>query len=166
MKFKQLLITLGVVNMALFPGVSFSQDDESNRDEIKALRKRIDDLEQKLKQLEQNTSPTQGKATEQQVQELEQKVKILERNSELDQEAAHSRSLEAPKVTLGEQGFSFSSPDGSFGVQVKGVLQVDSRTFFKDGGIVGNDGLLLRRARPILQGTVFSNIDFVFVPDF
>ena len=51
-------------------------------------------------------------------------------------------------------------------MQLKGVLQVDSRTFFGDSGTVGNDGILLRRARPMLQGTVFRDFDFLFVPDF
>ena len=51
-------------------------------------------------------------------------------------------------------------------MQLKGMLQVDSRTFFDNPAIAGNDGLLLRRARPILQGTVFRDFDFLFVPDF
>jgi phosphate-selective porin OprO/OprP len=45
-------------------------------------------------------------------------------------------------------------------------LQADSRTFFQDGGINGNDGFLLRRARPIFTGTVFHDFDFNFTPDF
>jgi len=32
--------------------------------------------------------------------------------------------------------------------------------------VVGNDGLVLRRVRPILEGTVFRDFDFLFVPDF
>ena len=51
-------------------------------------------------------------------------------------------------------------------MQLKGILQVDSRTFFDNPAVAGNDGLLLRRARPILQGTVFRDFDFLFVPDF
>jgi phosphate-selective porin OprO/OprP len=43
---------------------------------------------------------------------------------------------------------------------------VDSRTFFDNGGIMGVDGFLLRRARPIFSGTVFHDFDFLFVPDF
>ena len=56
--------------------------------------------------------------------------------------------------------------DGAFAINLKGVIQFDSRTFFKDGGIKGNDGFLLRRARPIISGTVFRDFDFLFVPDF
>src|SRR5262249_32271369 len=43
---------------------------------------------------------------------------------------------------------------------------VDSRTFFHDAGIVGNDTFLIRRLRPMIQGTVFRDFDFLFVPDF
>jgi len=49
---------------------------------------------------------------------------------------------------------------------LKGVLQIDSRTFFDDSHTVGNDSILLRRARPVLQGTVARDFDFLFVPDF
>jgi len=102
----------------------------------------------------------------QQIEQLDQKVRILERNHELEKEAADTKSKDAPKVYIGEKGFSFGSADGNFSISLKGVLQFDSRTFFKDGGINGNDGFLLRRARPIIEGTVFRDFDFVFVPDF
>jgi len=32
--------------------------------------------------------------------------------------------------------------------------------------VPGNDSILLRRARPILSGTVFRDFDFLFVPEF
>ena len=43
---------------------------------------------------------------------------------------------------------------------------MDSRTFFSDTPVKSNDGILLRRARPIFQGTLYHDFDFVFVPDF
>ncbi len=49
---------------------------------------------------------------------------------------------------------------------LKGVLQLDNRTFFNDGLNRGNDGFLLRRARPIFQGTLYKDFDFQFTPDF
>ena len=49
---------------------------------------------------------------------------------------------------------------------LKGLVQVDSRTFFGDTAVRSNDGFLLRRARPIFQGTLYRDFDFVFVPDF
>ena len=102
----------------------------------------------------------------QQIEQLDQKVRILERNRELEKETADTKPKDAPKISIGEKGFSFGSADGNFAINLRGVLQLDSRTFFKDGGIKGNDGFLLRRARPVIEGTVFRDFDFVVVPDF
>ncbi len=136
-------------------------------DDIRALRQKIEELERKVKELEEKSEPAAQTDNEKaRTEELEQKVKILERNRELDVEAADAKAKEAPKIAIGSDGFSFGNADGSYAVQLKGVLQVDSRTFLHDSGIVGNDGLLLRRARPIIQGTVARDFDFQFVPDF
>ena len=51
-------------------------------------------------------------------------------------------------------------------VALHGVVQVDSRTFQQNDKVPGNDSILLRRARPILSGTVFRDFDFLFVPEF
>jgi phosphate-selective porin OprO/OprP len=149
--------------------VDLQAQDTNTTELIRQLQKRIDELEQKVQTLEGAKPPgvvQNDTNSQQRIQELDQKVKALERNRELDAEAAEARAKEAPKITLGDQGFSFASANGNFGLQLRGVLQVDSRSFFKDGGTVGNDGFLLRRARPILQGTVFRDFDFLFVPDF
>ena len=98
--------------------------------------------------------------------ELDQKVKILERNRELDTEASSEAAKTAPVITTGANGFTLRSGDTNFALTFHGVVQADNRTFFDDGGINGNDGFLLRKARPILQGTVFKDFDFLFVSDF
>ncbi len=139
---------------------------ELSAEEIRALRQRVEQLEQKVKALEHAQAPAVQTNQDRRVDELSQEVKILERNRELDQEAAEAKAKETPRLTIGENGFSFASADTNFSIQLKGVLQVDTRTFFQDAGTAGNDGILLRRARPILQGTVFRDFDFLFVPDF
>ena len=102
----------------------------------------------------------------QQIQALDQKVRVLEREREIDQDGASAAAKTAPKIIIGGSGVSFSSGDSNFVAQLHGVLQFDSRTFFNDGGLNGNDGFLLRRARPILSGTVFRDFDYNFTPDF
>src|SRR6185437_13655618 len=102
----------------------------------------------------------------QRIEELDWKVRILEGDSNQEKQSVDLEVRTAPKMTFGERGFSLGSADGNFAINLRGVLQLDSRTFFKDGGIKGNDGFLLRRARPIIEGTVFQDFDFVFVPDF
>ncbi len=105
-------------------------------------------------------------ALRKQIQELDQKVRILERQKELEREAIEAQAKESPRITVGNNGLSVSSADTNFVFQLHGVLQVDNRTFFNDGGIQGNDTFGVRRARPVLQGTVYRDFDFLFVPDF
>src|SRR5437773_9189679 len=81
----------------------------------------------------------------QQIEQLDQKVRIFERNRELEKEAAETKTKEAPKISVGERGLSFGSSNGAFAINLRAVLQLDSRSFFKDSGIKGNDGFLLRR---------------------
>jgi len=159
---------LGAVSiMAAHLATSTLKGEETNTVEIiRQLQQRIENLEQKINQLERAKPAAPEPEGKERVLELEQKVKVLERNRELDVEASEAKAKEAPKLTLGSDGFGLSSADGAFAVQLKGVLQVDSRSFFEDHGIKGNDSILLRRARPILQGTLFRDFDFLFVPDF
>ena len=102
----------------------------------------------------------------QQIDALDQKVRVLERNRELDQDVSAEAAKTAPRVVIGNNGLIASSGDSNFVFALHGVLQVDTRSFFDDGGIVGNDSFLLRRARPVFQGTVYRDFDFMFVPDF
>jgi len=102
----------------------------------------------------------------QQIQELDQKIRILEREREIDQDGVAAAAKTTPKISLGGNGIVFSSADSNFVVQIHGVAQFDSRSFFHDSGINGNDGLLLRRARPILSGTVYHDFDYNLTPEF
>ena len=156
-------------NVVVLPAVTVGADRLDTVELIKQLQKRIEELEQKVNALEggKATNAVAGDAkAKQHIDELDQKVKVLEREKELEQEAQEAKAKEAPKISIGEDGFAFASAKGDFAMQLKGVMQMDSRTFFNEPGVVGNDSLLLRRVRPILQGTVFRDFDFLFVPDF
>jgi phosphate-selective porin OprO/OprP len=131
--------------------------------EIKSLKEAVQALTQKVETLERQHSPDQQAAT---IQDLDQKVRILARERENDQDAAATLAKTQPKLTLGANGFAFSSADSNFVAQLHGLVQLDSRTFFADNGINGNDGFLLRRARPIFTGTLYHDFDFNFTPDF
>jgi phosphate-selective porin OprO/OprP len=110
------------------------------RDDIKALRAQIDSLEQKLNVLEQK-------------QEIQ------------DQETAAAAKA-APKVSLSGKGFVFTSADGANSLHLGALVQFDSREFLADGGGVSNNTFLLRRARPIIDGTLDKIYTFQFVPEF
>lgn len=137
--------------------------------EIEALKKEVQELSQKVQNLERQREleqPAAPDTNQEQIQALDQQVRILERQRELDQENAAALAKTQPRLSLGANGFSLSSADTNFVVALHGVLQVDSRTFQKNDNVPGNDSILLRRARPILSGTVFRDFDFLFVPDF
>jgi phosphate-selective porin OprO/OprP len=140
-----------------------STTNDTEAAEIAALKRSVQALEQKVETLEQQRAPERQTA---QVQDLDQKMRILERERELDQEAATIAAKSAPKFSFGTSGFGFSSADSNFIVTIHGLMQLDSRTFPADGGIKSNDGFILRRARPILSGTVYHDFDFQFTPDF
>ena len=160
----------GAILSALWMSVPVQAEDTNTVELIKQLQRRIEDLEQKVKTLEQEKGIGAGAPAapaKQRLEELDQKVKGIERDREAEAEAAAANAKAALKLEVGHEGFSIASADRDFVLQLREVLQVDSRTFFNESpGIAGDDALLLRRARPILQGTVFRDVDYLLVPDF
>ncbi len=150
----------GAVIFILLAALGLRAEDTNTVELIQRLEKRIEELEQKVKALERDR-PGAGQSTnapaQQRPEAVEQMPKGLEGTQPAWPAAVEGSASRTPKITAGDQGFSLASPDGEFTLQLKGVLQVDSRTFFNDAGIVGNDGFLLRRARPVLEGTVFRD---------
>lgn len=103
-----------------------------------------------------------------QIQELDQKVRVLERQRENDQDDARATARSTPQVKLDSDGLTLSSADTNFVIGLHGLIQFDSRSFFdtSSGFKAGSDDFLLRKARPILTGTLFRDFDFNFTPDF
>jgi len=137
--------------------------------EIEALRQEVQELRQEVQNLERQrelAQPATSTTNQDQIQALDQQVRILERQRELDREDAAALAKTQPRLTVGANGVTFSSADTNFAISLHGVLQVDSRTFQKNDNVPGNSSILLRRARPILSGTVFRDFDFLFLPDF
>jgi phosphate-selective porin OprO/OprP len=140
-----------------------SADAGAQAEELKLLKQQIELLARKVSELEQQRGSSNQTDT---IQSLDQKVRVLERQRENDQEAALAAAKTAPKIKLGENGFSFSSADSNFVTQIHGLVQLDHRAFYQADNIKGTDGFLLRRARPIFSGTVFRDFDYNFTPDF
>ncbi len=136
---------------------------EALKNEVQALAKKVDELEHQ----QQTPQAAPAAPTSPSVADLDQKVRILERQHEIDQEDAATLAKSRPKISLNQNGFSFSTPDTNFVANFHGVVQVDSRTYFNNPKLpAGTDGFLLRRARPIFSGTVFKAFDFNFTPEF
>lgn len=163
--FKHIGRALAAITLVLSLSNLTAQTNNSSP-EVQELRKQIERLERKVQALEHVNSTSNTAPSAEAIEDLDQKVRILERNRELEQETAEAKNKETARLTVGDRGVSFNSADTNFNFQLRGLLQIDSRTFFHDSGISGNDSFLLRRARPILQGTVYRDFDFLFVPDF
>jgi phosphate-selective porin OprO/OprP len=100
-----------------------------------------------------------------QIHALEQKLLVLERKQEIKDEAAAAAAPTTPKVTINDKGFTLASADAANTIKLRGLVQLDSRLFFNDNGIV-NNALVLRRARIITEGTFAKNFTFQLVPEF
>src|SRR5882724_12032799 len=113
-----------------------------------------DERDEKIKQLERRLESFEEKA-----RRLEEKLDALEGR-------APEKRASQPTLSVGQNGFAMQSGDTNFVLKLKGILQIDSRTYVDDGGIKNNDTLLIRRARPILEGTVFRDFGFRLQTDF
>jgi phosphate-selective porin OprO/OprP len=110
------------------------------------------------------------------IEELERRIQLLEQKLEAQQQPAQqpvteqqaaSATVSSPQIFAGPGGFSFQSADGANQIRFHGEFDFDGR-FYDDN--LTPDGSrstwLLRRARPIVEGTFANMFDFRFNPDF
>lgn len=101
-----------------------------------------------------------------QVQQLEQQLRVLARQLDLKEEAAAAIAPSSPKVTASDRNFTVASPDAANSIRLRGLVQLDNRLFFDDGGGINNNAFVLRRARIITEGQFARNYAFQFVTEF
>lgn len=112
-----------------------------------------------------STSDT-TQSLEERVAQLDQEVRELKRLQKLEKDSAAAQAKAAPVVTAGRQGFGWRSADGAFQFRLRGYVQADGRLFRDDGAPPLTNTFELRRARPILEATVYRIFDFKVMPDF
>jgi phosphate-selective porin OprO/OprP len=102
-----------------------------------------------------------------QIRALEQKLLVLERKQEIRDEAALAAAPTTPKITVNDKGVTLASADGANALKLRGLVQLDNRLFFNDGGLgLVNNAFVLRRARLIAEATFAKNFSFQIVPEF
>ncbi len=100
-------------------------------------------------------------------QSLDQRVTILERKLEINAEEEAARAKERVSVKAsGTDGFQIQSADKSFLLKLRLLIQADARSFVSDPDGNLTNAFLIRRARPILEGTVYGFSHFLITPDF
>jgi phosphate-selective porin OprO and OprP len=119
-----------------------------------------------LAQDAQTPVPADTAALLQRLEEAEQRLKVLERKLELQDEATTTAAASAPVVRASPTRFAIQSADGANSVRLRGVLHVDGRHFEGDASPATSNTWLLRRVRPIVEGTFANYYDFRFTPDF
>jgi phosphate-selective porin OprO/OprP len=113
------------------------------------------------------TEPDSEASLTEQLRELDQKVRILERRAELAAEAEAEKAKSGAGVTAGaKDGFSLRSNDGAFTLRLRGYVQLDGRHYAEDPLDRNADSFLLRRVRPIFEGTLYKRFAFRIMPDF
>jgi phosphate-selective porin OprO/OprP len=105
-------------------------------------------------------------ALREQVRTLEQQLKVISRQIEIREEAATAVASTTPKITINDKGFTLASADAANWVKLRGLVQLDSRLFFNDGGGVVNNAFVLRRARLISEAQFAKNYGFQFITEF
>jgi phosphate-selective porin OprO/OprP len=183
------LASSAAVILSLSPTLLHAQTTPSSEEQ--ALRQRVEDLERQLKQLEerfnqqakpeapagaQPSQPVeaakpaepspQEQAMQKQINELNQQVKSLE---EIQQQTKviPAQKAEAPAQAGVRQGISITSPNGDLQLRFRALLQVDYRDYLdQEPPNTAVNSFILRRVRPILEGTAYEKFDFRFTPDF
>lgn len=130
---------------------------------IRQLMQRIDQLERKVASLESRETPsTTAAASTQSPAEIKPAEPVAVAPATAPKPApAHS------VASLDERGFFFRSADSNFVFRFRGYVQADAR-FYPDDNPQGvaNDTFVIRRARPIFEGTVYRDYDFRLMLDF
>ena len=100
------------------------------------------------------------------LESLDLKLRIIERNLEIQAEETEKNKNETATLTAGKEGFILTSADKENQLKLKLLQQVDGRFYFEDDANKLTNTFLLRRARPILEGTVSRIYKFRFMPEF
>src|SRR5882724_6972291 len=108
---------------------------------------------------------TTAPSVDRRIRDLDQEIRILKRLRELEQDSLTAAAKDRPKLVADKTGFWLRSADGKFALHLGGYIQADSRTFLDDKVVPLTNTFLVRRARAVIEGTVFKHFDFRLLPD-
>jgi phosphate-selective porin OprO and OprP len=121
-----------------------------------------------VKEIWAQSTEVDVKALLRRVEELEQKVKVQERKRDLTDEAVAEKAKAVAAVSIGAGGLQVRSADSNYLFKVRGYVQADARFYPEDHSPTEarNDTFGLRRVRPIFDGTVAERFDYRIMLDF
>ncbi len=77
-----------------------------------------------------------------------------------------AKTAQPPPPKPASDGFTLQSESGDYRLRIGGYVHGDARFYADDAAGLGSDTFLLRRARPVLQGTLARRFDFYVMTDF
>ena len=168
---KVILLIFIFVQGGLAAGAGTNEVDANT---VEALRRIIERQDRKIEELSQKIQRLEEKENQRESNGVEPRLPaiIIDTNGlPLASISSGGESPAAPRtspvLSIGSDGVAFISDDTNYVLNLHGILQADTRTFFHDNPLTqGDDGFLIRRARPIFSGTFFRDWDFFIAPDF
>jgi len=157
-----------LTGFALILGSISSSSPVSAQTPNSSLEARLAAIEQRLGQIEKQVgiqTPGPDVDVAERLEALDQQLRIVGRQRELDQDAATAKAATSATVDASRDGFTIRSSDNNFQLRLGGYIQADGR-FFLGPDQIDTSTFILRRIRPIIQGTVYKNIDFRIMTDF
>ncbi len=140
--------------LALAIGLLSQTAYAADSDEVAELKRRLAAVEARLG-LPASESDTTA------VADLDQRLRVIERKLELQAEDAAAKAASVPTVTVDAKGLAVKSPGSSgFEIKLRGLVQGDGRFYVGDEQNPQNDGFLLRRVEPTLEGSFGPLVGF------
>jgi len=136
---------------ALFAALAFAAlPAHAGEVTVEELAKRLQALEQRLGVAAAADPPADSAG----LADLDQRLRVIERKLELQAEEASAKAAKEPVVSLSPKGLAIKSPaSGGIEVKFKALVQGDGRFFLDDEQGPQNDGFLLRRVEPTIEGS-------------
>jgi phosphate-selective porin OprO/OprP len=120
--------------------------------------------EPSVAELQQRLAAQEEKIEEQDKRLRDQELRLQKQEA---RSAARDEELRQRILGLGPDGFMLGSRDSGFQLRLRGVVQADGRAYFATAPNQPlPDQFLIRRARPILEGTIGDFVDFRILPEF
>lgn len=141
-----LFFAVAVAGPLLPPGHAARAQDSTSAPTPPSAQSARDDLQTLARRLE---------ADERKLRELERRQRVR-----------GNAPKPAAAAQWGSKGLSIASADGSNVLRLGALVQADGRYFADDAAPSTANTWLLRRVRPILQGTLDDIYDFKLMPDF
>jgi phosphate-selective porin OprO/OprP len=125
----------------------------------------------------EDTNTVPSATIDEKINRLEQEIQELKHQRELDQQQAQQQAQQqsaqvaqlmkpGPTVSAGAEGFALQSPNTNYVLRLRGYAQADGRFYFDDRANKATDTFLMRKVRPVLEGTLARDFDFRIMPDF